>query len=518
LCANFKLLKRRKWIFYASGSPIDLVQESNTKFRAKAAFDGIIQIAKCPGDAPEGESILDQCAGAYPVGTTLSASVNGNSGSYEFVFETVGHSSPFMFALPHHIQAFTTESRKQVTPLHLYSTTKGLMTGVTGNRWLFSEPDLPISIGFGPWTWSSSQQLSLTPDALKTISQAASAEIAGDYNAQSNLNSMYFSGKALSKFAILAWIAHDILRDPKLAAEGLRKLKDAFAVFAENRQQFPLNYEKAWGGLVSTAAYITGDPGVDFGGSYYNDHHFHYGYFIHAAAIIGYLDPSWLGQNRDWVNLLVRDTGNPSATKDTQFPFSRSFDWFHGHSWAKGLFESADGKDQESTSEDCMYAYSVKMWGRISRDTAMEARGNLMLAILRRSLQNYFLMENNNAVQPAKFIHNKVTGILFENKIDHATYFGSNIEYIQGIHMIPTLPFAAYTRNSTFVKEEWEAYFSNGRVDNVGGGWRGILYANLALIDPRASWSFFAREPFDWGFIDGGQSRAWALLNAAGKY
>jgi hypothetical protein len=42
----------------------------------------------------------------------------------------------------------------------------------------------------------------------------------------------------------------------------------------------------------------------------------------------------------------------------------------------------------------------------------MEARGNLMLSILARSLQNYFLLESSNVNQPANFIGNKVTGIV----------------------------------------------------------------------------------------------------------
>ncbi len=54
--------------------------------------------------------------------------------------------------------------------------------------------------------------------------------------------------------------------------------------------------------------------------------------------------------------MLVRDVANPSA-QDNYFPFSRNFDWYHGHSFAKGLFESGDSKDEESSSEDVMFAY-----------------------------------------------------------------------------------------------------------------------------------------------------------------
>ena len=85
------------------------------------------------------------------------------------------------------------------------------------------------------------------------------------------------------------------------------------------------------------------------------------------------MDPSWLSANKAYVNTLVRDYANPSA-QDKYFPVSRSFDWYHGHSWAHGLFETYDGKDQESSSEDTMAAYAVKMWGMVSGDANMAAR------------------------------------------------------------------------------------------------------------------------------------------------
>jgi endo-1,3(4)-beta-glucanase len=166
---------------------------------------------------------------------------------------------------------------------------------------------------------------------------------------------------------------NDLLGDKALAATALGQLKVAFAQFADNQQQYPLLYESAWGGAVSSASYVTGNSGADFGNTYYNDHHFHYGYFIYAAAIIGYLDPTWVKTNKDYVNMLVRDISNPSA-KDPYFPVHRAFDWYHGHSWAHGLFDTLDGKDQESSSEDVMHAYAIKMWGQTVGDANMAAR------------------------------------------------------------------------------------------------------------------------------------------------
>jgi endo-1,3(4)-beta-glucanase len=212
---------------------------------------------------------------------------------------------------------------------------------------------------------------------------------------------------------MLAFTANDIIGNPTLAANGLQRLKDVFAGFINNTQPVPLVYDSYWRGIVSSSTYSTGNDGDDFGNTLYNDHHFHYGYHVYTAAVIGYLDPSWLKSqtNVQWVSSLIRDFANP-VENDQYYPFSRSFDWFHGHSWAKGLFASLDGKDEESSSEDAFAMYAIKMWARVIHDQNMESRANLQLALMRRSFRNYFLMEDNNANQPSSFVPNKVTGIV----------------------------------------------------------------------------------------------------------
>lgn len=308
-------------------------------------------------------------------------------------------------------------------------------------------------MSFAPWTPQKGSITSLSPQATSTILSAAQTEAEQDFKGQCCLDSMYFSGKGLGKFAMMLYLLHSLVpAPPELTTKVLNKLKECFAVFVENKQINPLVYEKGWRGVVSTAGLK--DAGADFGNGYYNDHHFHYGYFVYAASVIGTVDPNWLeensGKNKNWVQMLVRDFANP--VNDAEFPFSRSFDWYHGHSWAKGLFESGDGKDEESTSEDSFASYALKMWGRTINDVNLEARGNLMLAIQQRVFQTYFLMEESNTTQPEQIRGNKVTGITFENKVDHATYFGMNPEFIQGIHMIPLNPCSTLIRTRTFGK------------------------------------------------------------------
>jgi len=51
-------------------------------------------------------------------------------------------------------------------------------------------------------------------------------------------------------------------------------------------------------------------------------------------------------------------------------------------------------------------------------------------------------------------------------------------------------------------------------VDAVQGGWKPILYANLALIDPQTSYAFFADPNFNTP-LDGGASRTFYIAYAA---
>lgn len=140
----------------------------------------------------------------------------------------------------------------------------------------------------------------------------------------------------------------------------------------------------------------------------------------------------------------------------------------------------------------------------------------MQLAVAARSLQNYFLYEKDNKVQPDKFIGNKVSGILFENKVDHTTFFGNEIESIQGIHMIPILPVTTVARKSKFVTEEWDSFFSNGRVDDINNSWKSILLGNYATVAPKEAFEVLSGKEFDSAkWLDGGISLTWLLAYSA---
>ncbi|KAL1627592.1 endo-1,3-beta glucanase [Neofusicoccum ribis] len=507
----------KNWLFYATpdsgnGAPVfSLI--SNTTLVGPQGWSGTIMVAKNPAGL-DGEAVLDRSAGVYPVSVDVFGSASGTTAEYGFRFGKAGEvqKTLFMYALPHHVSSFDNITGAGQTVLALNTTTKGIARGIFADSWTMVETDLPTDMSFSPWSLAQGNVPSISAAAQCAVVAAAQSELQQDIPAQTNLDSMYFSGKGLAKFATIVYTVRDLGGNQEIANQGLERLKSAFDVFVNNQQKSPLVYDDSWKGVVSSAGY--NDPNADFGNSYYNDHHFHYGYHVYTAAVIGYLDPSWLTErNLAYVNMLVRDYANP--IRGEQFPFSRAFDWFHGHSWAKGLFESGDGKDQESSSEDAFASYGLKLWGKVTGDANMEARATLMLGIQARSFQNYFLMESTNTVQPPQIINNKVTGILFENKVDWATYFSDAWWCKQGIHMIPVHVPSAYIRKQNFVREEFEVFMSGGRIAQAEGGWRGILESNLALIDAASAYSFFSDPNFNTGLLDGGASLTWYLAYTA---
>jgi endo-1,3(4)-beta-glucanase len=303
---------------------------SNSTIKGDPGFHGFIQIAKLPPGVSD--AAYDVSAGAYAISGGITAVQDGSTIKYAFNWTKAGLSKPLlMFALPHHVQSFDSMMNQYVSNIQLWTITKGKATAVISDRWVMVE-HIYSNLNFAPYDIQRGSITNISPSLKSLIAQVGAAEVQQDVRSQSVLDSMYFSGKGLGKFAMMIYVLHDIVNRPDLAATGLSKLKDAIAVFINNTQPHPLVYEQSWKGVVSTAG-MGGDPGVDFGNSFYNDHHFHYGYFVYTAAVIGYLDPAWLSnqKNRNWINMLVRDFGNPG--QDDYFPFSRSFDWYNGHSW-----------------------------------------------------------------------------------------------------------------------------------------------------------------------------------------
>ena len=78
------------------------------------------------------------------------------------------------------------------------------------------------------------------------------------------------------------------------------------------------------------------------------------------------------------------------------FPLARHKDFFDGHSWASGLFQQANGKGQESSSEATNAYYAVYLYALATANTELAQFSLLMLHMEIQATQVYWHMPNDD--------------------------------------------------------------------------------------------------------------------------
>lgn len=344
-----------------------------------------------------------------------------------------GSGQLLMYAMQHHLPWLQSPSYPGAT----IPTLRGQMKAVLGSTWTLSIPLPTVS-------WNN-----VNPIASNRVSAITTA-LATDKNFVPTVSDPYFGGKQLAKAARLALIA-DQLGDTTSRNLLLNNLKPVINAYLTGAS---LRYDTAWGGIVSTPGLSNQD--ADFGNGRYNDHHFHYGYAIYAVAVIAKYDSAWGVAYTQRINDLVRDIMNPS-TADPYFTPMRNWDWFEGHSWAAGNFEFGDNRNLESTSEAVNAWYGVYLWGSQIGNTQIRDLARVLLAQELVTAQKYWQIKQADTIYPAPFKNNGVVGILWSNKVDYATWFGGQAEYIHGIQMIPINPVSELLIPDAWIAETWPA-------------------------------------------------------------
>lgn len=193
----------KTWYLYAhsnSGSTLNLQVVNNGLMTSNSTFSGTIQIAKDPNGA--GEDLYDAACGSYATGATVSGTASGMQGTYKFSFTKGGLSGAplLMFALPHHVSSFDSSTAASVeSGLQLRTTIKGNATAVVADSWTMVESRLPVSMSFMPWSNEEGTVSELSDSSRTFVLQTAQSELSQDIDTQTDLNSMYYSGK-VSKF------------------------------------------------------------------------------------------------------------------------------------------------------------------------------------------------------------------------------------------------------------------------------------------------------------------------------
>ncbi|KAG0145991.1 hypothetical protein CROQUDRAFT_657923 [Cronartium quercuum f. sp. fusiforme G11] len=492
------------WLLYSkpnlNGDPnLDLKKmNQNTLIHNLGKWNGIIQIVKMSENYNQSssniqrfneESIYDRGVGVWVDKANISSD-SIHSGSYSFNWYSKGprarFQSPLIFALPHHLEALVEPTKGTEPIILLNSRVTGQMKLLESDKWLFKE-DMKLIKKFNilPKNPNHPNLIDLSPDQKVLLTEILIKELEINFESESNLNSYYFAGKKIAKQALQCLTAKYILKDDDLTFICLEKTKKSLLQFSNNTKRIDnqLIYDQTWKGLISSSMFKSGNEHDDFGNGVYNDHHFHFSYFIHAASILVHLDSNFLKEVEVYINNLIRDVNN-SSTNDFHFPLFRYFDWFLGHSLATGLVPSLDGKNQESCSEDINFLYSLKTWSEVIKNENLLNLSELQLCILNRSIQNYYLIKDDNLNIPKSFKSNKVPGILFENKSDYTAFFSNQIDAIHMIQVIPITPITPFFRAERFIEEEWNSKISE-IAQSLKNGYCTLLFLQYSIINPK---------------------------------
>ena len=459
---TLELNNGQTWVLYSS-TPVTLTPLSGSELNASASFNGSLRAAlSMPGQ----EELLDKHAGAIPTGGEVSALSRGDEAALSFAWESAGDGELLMMTLPHHRD---TLEGARLLPLTM-DTTKGLMQAAVGARWVLREDLTTIQ-----WSAPAEVDPALEPEVRLALQ--------ADLNQDVQASDTYFGGKQLAKLGRLAVIA-DELGEQALADSFRDRLQDRLEPWLASASPTRLVFDRSWGGLVAPEGIR--NPGAAYGQGYYNDHHFHYGYFVYAAAALAKERPAWRDERREEVLHFVRDIANPSAL-DPHYPPTRNMDWFAGHSWAAGLFEFGDSRNQESTSEAVNAWYAVSLWGLVSEDARLRDLGRLMLATEIRSAQRYWQITSESDIYEAPFADNKVVGVLWSTKAGYETFFGNQPEFIHGIQMLPFTPISEELLRPDWITQGYPVFSAN--YATTGPSWRGFMVMAKAIFDPQAAWS-----------------------------
>ena len=296
----------------------------------------------------------------------------------------------------------------------------------------------------------------------------------------------YWNGKELGKISEVIQIADQL---------GKNKIRDALVQLLQTRLESWFDgsdterffyYNPTWHTLI-------GYPDSYGSAESLNDHHFHYSYFIKAAATIAQFDPDWVRPENygGMVDLLIRDCANYDRT-DKCFPWMRNFDPVAGHSWASGNAGFASGNNQESSSESMNFATSLILYGEATGDRKVRDLGIYWHATEAEAIRSYWF-DNDGEVFPKGF-GSPCVGMVWGDGATYGTWWTANPEEIHGINFLPLTGGSLYlARDPAFVRRNFDSLVAaNKRFHGAGFDgdaerltvWQDILYEYLALIDP----------------------------------
>lgn len=483
------------WLLY-SEKPISLIWSINRQgiqLTAKEAYSGWMRLVLQKDTRMHIEqdlSTLDAYSSTIPLDYQLNYFTTEHNIIYSFTWQTQNNKPPLMLSLPH--QRNLGNSSAEIA----YPGIKGLMIGERKMQWRIALPKIPILF---------LEPKQLTPEQGKIILSSLLTDAKELLGKPFPDDSPYQVGKRYARAARLILIA-DSLKAYSLRNQMLHYLKTNLRkkMFAKSNWWF--QYDRTWGGII---------PSIDdYGARHYNDHHYHYGYWVYTFAVIAKFNPLWLTTPlktksftpKQWIEGLIRDYANDNE-EDPYFPVQRYQDDYAGHSWASGLISFVDGQNQQSSSEAVNAYYALALYAQTIDDQKLFAWAQFLMSRELISAQIYWQVPKASLIYSDLFkAQNRVVANLWDSKIDANAFFEQcrikyrcGLEYSFGSEM---LPFNAIT--SALLNKEWlrDSYptlkkLLTNQYGPVSPAWQWILIKGIAAIIDKNEKAYFLKKIMD---------------------
>ncbi len=329
----------------------------------------------------------------------------------------------------------------------------------------------------------------------------------------------YDTGKKLNR-AVQVMEAAESCGDRESAQKLLKgieaELADWFTADGEEDDKY-FYYDPNIGSLFGfPQAYYTVDG--------MTDHHFHYGYFINAAAQVALRDPDFAAKYDGIVRELIGDIATTKEnTPDSRYPQLRYFSQYEGHSWASGHANFADGNNQESSSEALNAWAGLILYGQAMNDDALTQTGIYLYTTEVSSVNNYWFDIDGDVLDESfkKGDLHSLASMVWGGKYGYEAWWTAEPLQVQGINILPMTAASFYAaENKDFILKNFNTALANeaafNGTDKDVNRWNEIWSIYLAMADPDRALTYFNPdcEP------EAGESKAHAyhMIMAFQKY
>lgn len=373
-----------------------------------------------------------------------------------------------------------------------YLTPRGLMKMSTGNIFEYAYK----FYGMLPY-YARPEENNLTgTDAANSFNADTARELLKNYAENGTFGGdTYWGGKGLTQMALNMMFAKEMGYDD-IYEESKGKLRDILTdwfTYTPGEQNKFFSYYPRWGGMI----------GFDYsyGSETFNDHHFHFGYFLYASALLCLEDKEFAEDYGGLIKMIAQDYANWDRN-DKRFPFLRTLDIWAGHSYAGGLGDQGNenGNGQESSSEAMQGWGGVYMLGVALNDKDMRDAGIFGWMTESRATVEYWFdrdhikyADRETNYDPTKYNYDyryyksPYNTNITSKGIGWWTWFAGGI-WMHAIQWMPTSPCLNYlSEDLDFVKFDYETMWNNEKfkwfekVDNDHDALAGQSLGNVAL-------------------------------------